>query len=327
MGVITQLLVDLKETIQGSEYAFMITILLSLVILSQLGGFHYSKSTEKEPPMVPYSVPFLGNAIAYGIDPIKFLKECNEKVFFLDKYGNCFTFVMMGRKMTFCLDPEGNNFVFNVPSAKANAEGAYERLTVPVFGEGVVYDVENAVFMEQKKFVKEAFNAAAFESYVGLIIQETRDFFATYRSKETPVIFEELSELTIRTASACLMGKEIRSQLHSNVAHLYSDLDRGLAPINVFFRWLPLPTYFRRDRANKIMTETFLKIIHDRRQTGKKHDDVLDALMNATYKNGDKMGNVAIAHMMIATLMGGQHTSSTTSSWILFETARRPDVM
>ena len=181
--------------------------------------------------------------------------------------------------------------------------------------------------MEQKKFVKEAFNAAAFESYVGLIIQETKDFFNTYAKIQSPVIFEELSELTIRTAASCLMGKEIRSQLHSNVAHLYGDLDRGLAPINVFFRWLPLPVYFRRDRANKIMTETFLKIIDSRREAGTKHEDVLAALMDATYKNGDKMSNEAVAHMMIATLMGGQHTSSTTSSWMLFETARRPDVV
>jgi sterol 14alpha-demethylase len=39
------------------------------------------------------------------------------------------------------------------------------------------------------------------------------------------------------------------------------------------------------------------------------------------------MSDDAIAHMMIATLMGGQHTSSTTTSWILFELARRPDIV
>ena len=33
--------------------------------------------------MIPYSIPFLGNAIAYGIDPIKFLQECNAKVFWI----------------------------------------------------------------------------------------------------------------------------------------------------------------------------------------------------------------------------------------------------
>ena len=59
---------------------------------------------------------------------------------------------MMGRKMTFCLGPEGNHFVFNAPLANASAEGAYDKLTVPVFGKEVVYDVPNALFMEQKKY-------------------------------------------------------------------------------------------------------------------------------------------------------------------------------
>ena len=30
--------------------------------------------------MVPYAIPFLGSAIAYGIDPVKFMQENYEKV-------------------------------------------------------------------------------------------------------------------------------------------------------------------------------------------------------------------------------------------------------
>jgi cytochrome P450 len=259
-----------------------LTILIGLVVVLFLS----SKSTKKasnEPPMVPYSIPFLGNAIPYGIDPVQFLKDCQKK------YGDCFTFLMMGRKMTFCLNPDGNHFLFNVPLANASAEGAYAKLTVPVFGSEVVYDVENAVFMEQKKFVKDAFTVQAFKKYVGLIREETIQFFNELPSNQS-VIFDHMSELTIRTASSCLMGKEIRSQLHSNVAQLYHDLDAGLAPINVFFRWLPLPKYFARDRANRIMTETFRKII-DRRRANNDHEnnDVLQALMTATYKDGSKV--------------------------------------
>ena len=63
---------------------------------------------------------------------------------------------MMGRKMTFCLGPDGNHFVFNVPLAKASAEGAYQKLTMPVFGKGVIYDVENAVLMDQKRYACDA---------------------------------------------------------------------------------------------------------------------------------------------------------------------------
>jgi sterol 14-demethylase len=72
---------------------------------------------------------------------------------------------MMGRNLTFCLGPEGNHFVFNVPLAHASAEGAYDKLTVPVFGSEVVYDVPNSLFMEQKKY----FSLINFKIYQGCV--------------------------------------------------------------------------------------------------------------------------------------------------------------
>eukprot|EP00842_Homolaphlyctis_polyrhiza_P006957 jgi/Hompol1/850/HPOL_004254-RA len=234
----------------------------------------------------------------------------------------------MGRKMTVCLGPDGNHFVFNVPLANATAEGAYDKLTVPVFGKEVVYDVENAVFMEQKKFIKDALTVTAFRKYVPMIWEETMAFLDEFEDNDRALIFDQMSELTIRTASCCLMGKEIRKQLHSNVAQLYHDLDAGLAPINVFFEWLPLPVYFNRDKAHKAMTDLFRKIISDRRKL-KDFDntDILQTLMESRYRDGTALSDDAVAHLMIATLMGGQHTSSTTISWILFELARRPDIV
>ncbi|KAJ3117600.1 Lanosterol 14-alpha-demethylase [Phlyctochytrium bullatum] len=304
--------------------AIAIVSILSLVFGSS------SKQLKKGanlPPMVPFSFPFIGSTVPYGIHPVKFLQEQYKK------YGDCFTFLMLGRKMTFCLGPDGNHFVFNVKIKNATAEGAYDKLTVPVFGSEVVYDVDNAVFMEQKKFVKDALSTAAFRTYIPIFSEETIEFIREFDFKgKKQLVFEPfpaMSELIIRTASHTLMGKEIRQQLRTGVvAKLYHDLDRGLAPINVFFRWLPLPTYFARDRANQEMTKLFAKIIKERRANeNMDNTDVLQALMSATYRDGSKMSDDAVAHMMIALLMAGQHTSSTTSSWILFELARRPDVV
>jgi sterol 14-demethylase len=112
------------------------------------------------------------------------------------------------------------------------------------------------------------------------------------------------------------------------VSKLYLDLDAGLAPINVFFRWLPLPTFINRDRANVKMTNLFKSIMKQRRQdndTASK--DLLNTLMQSNYRSGQTLSDDVIAHIMIATLMGGQHTSSTTSSWVFFELSRRPDIV
>ncbi|KAJ3066734.1 Lanosterol 14-alpha-demethylase [Podochytrium sp. JEL0797] len=288
--------------------------------------FSVSAPTDKNlPPMVKYSIPFLGNTIEYGIDPVGFLQKCQKT------YGDCFTFLMLGRRMTFTLGSDGNHFLFNVKLKDASAEGAYATLTVPVFGKEVVYDVPNALFMEQKKFVKDALSTAAFKSYLPIITAEVNDYmksmFASVPAgKEVEMeTFEAMSVLTIRTASHCLMGKEIRDGF---LTKLYHDLDAGFAPINVFFKWLPLPTYFARDRANREMTDLFKSIIKKRKADKDTETlDVLNGLMRAEYKDGSRPSDDAIAHLMIALLLGGQHTSSTTSSWMLFELARRPDVI
>lgn len=67
------------------------------------------------------------------------------------QYGDVFTFVLLGRKVTVYLGQKGNQFILNGKLKDVNAEEIYNVLTAPVFGKDVIYDVPNAKFMEQKK--------------------------------------------------------------------------------------------------------------------------------------------------------------------------------
>jgi sterol 14-demethylase len=49
-------------------------------------------------------------------------------------------------------------------------------------------------------------------------------------------------------------------------------------------------------------------------------------LMTSTYKNGQPVPDHEVAHMMIALLMAGQHSSSSTSSWIMLRLAQHPEI-
>lgn len=53
---------------------------------------------------------------------------------------------------------------------------------------------------------------------------------------------------------------------------------------------------------------------------------MLGALLDQKYKDGRTLSDREVAHIMIALLMAGQHTSSATSSWSLLHLADRPDV-
>lgn len=281
------------------------------------------------PPLVFHYYPVVGSAVTYGMDPYKFFFDCRKK------YGDVFTFKLLGRNITVALGTKGSNLVFNGRLNQVSAEEAYTSLTTPVFGKKVVFDVPNAVLMEQKRFVKAGLSTENFRAYVDQIVDEVRDFFATDAAfaplksgaKSVVVdIFKAMSEITILTASRTLQGKEVRENLDKSYAQLYHDLDSGFTPINFVIPNLPLPNNFRRDRAQRLMSKFYQDIIKKRREEGMADSghDMIRALMEQEYKNGRPISDEEIAHMMIALLMAGQHTSSATGSWAMLRLASRP---
>jgi len=55
-------------------------------------------------------------------------------------------------------------------------------------------------------------------------------------------------------------------------------------------------------------------------------NDIIATLMETKYRDGRFFQDREIAHLMIAMLMAGQHTSSSTAAWALLHMANRPDI-
>ncbi|CAO2648975.1 Nn.00g099240.m01.CDS01 [Neocucurbitaria sp. VM-36] len=276
-----------------------------------------------EPPLVFHWIPVIGNTVTYGMDPYAFF-FANQK-----KYGNVFTFILLGRKMTVCLDTTGNNFILNGKIKDVNAEEIYAPLTTPVFGKDVVYDCPNSKLMEQKKFVKFGLTQEALRSYVTLITQEVEDFVKRHKSfkgqKGTFDVTKVMAELTIYTASRSLQGQEIRNSFDSRFAELYHDLDMGFSPVNFMLSWAPLPHNRARDNARETMIKLYSELVRKRRSGEARKDgehDMIWHLMECKYKDGTEVPEHEIAGIMIALLMAGQHSSSSTIAWILLRLAQ-----
>ncbi|KAI2479423.1 Cytochrome P450 14a-demethylase [Pyrenophora tritici-repentis] len=311
--------------------AFASFILLS-VVLNVLKQLLFKKANE--PPMVFHWLPIIGSTVTYGMDPYAFF-FANHK-----KYGNVFTFILLGRKMTVCLDTAGNNFILNGKIKDVNAEEIYSPLTTPVFGKDVVYDCPNSKLMEQKKvpsdhrqFVKYGLTQEALRSYVTLITQECEDFMKRHKAfkgeKGTFDVTKVMAELTIYTASRSLQGEEIRKSFDSKFAELYHDLDMGFSPINFMLSWAPLPHNRARDNARETMIKLYSDLVRKRRSGAVKKDshDMIWHLMDCKYKDGTQVPEHEIAGIMIALLMAGQHSSSSTIAWILLRLAQNPHII
>ncbi|KAK4466351.1 cytochrome P450 [Cladorrhinum samala] len=279
-----------------------------------------------EPPTVFHWVPFLGSAAAYGKNPHEFFRKCREK------HGDIFTFVMLGRRMTAYFGIEGNDFILNSKNQELNAEEIYNALTGPVFGSGVIYDCDNATLMEQKRFVKFGLNQEALESHVRLTEQEVLDYI-----KNTPELKGQsgtmsvsavIAQITLYTAARTLQGAEVRKRLNREFAEFYHDLDMGFSPLNFVFGKVPLPVNVRRDAAHAKMRDVYMEIIKQRRESkcAPAEPDMLWNFMECTYRNGRPIPDKEIAHLMIALLMAGQHSSSAAGEWIMLRLASQPEV-
>ncbi|KAG8938395.1 Lanosterol 14-alpha-demethylase [Tulasnella sp. 419] len=193
--------------------------------------------------------------------------------------------------------------------------------------------------MEQKRFIKVGLTPENFKLYVDMIEKEVEGYlqtepgFATYRDGDTTRWgrfnpYKTMAQITILTAARTLQGDEIRSGMDKTFAETYADLDGGFTPLNFMFPNLPLPSYWRRDRAHMKMSNFYVNIIRKRREEGcsVSGHDMIEALSNQTYKDGRPLTDSEVAHIMIALLMAGQHTSSATTSWALLNISSRPDI-
>ncbi len=58
-----------------------------------------------------------------------------------------------------------------------------------------------------------------------------------------------------------------------------------------------------------------------------RKNDMLQAFMDATYRNGEKLSDDQITGMLIGVLFAGQHTSSISSTWTVLNLLHHPELM
>ncbi len=219
-----------------------------------------------------------------------------------------------------------------------------------------MYDCPNEKLMEQKRFVKVSLTLDKFRSYIGMIEDEVKDYlnseesFRAYQMNDINEwgafsVLKTFSEITILTASRTLQGREIRERLTKDYAQVYSDLDHGFTPLHWMIPGLPLPSYWKRDAAQLKMSTFYQSLIRARRTMSEhvsplhavldipgltvkqeREDDVMNSLMQQKYRDGTPLPDHEIAHILIALLMAGQHTSSSSLAWTVLHLADRQDI-
>ena len=282
-------------------------LVATLLVAKLISALIIPRSKKRLPPTIK-AFPLIGGLIRFLKGPVVMLREEYPKL------GSVFTLKLLNKNISFFIGPDVSAHFFKAPESDLSQQEVY-RFNVPIFGPGVVFDVDYSVRQEQFRFFTEALRVTKLKGYVDQMVMEAEDYFSKWGDCGEVDLKYELEHLIILTASRCLLGQEIRNKLFADVSALFHDLDNGMLPISVIFPYLPIPAHRRRDQARKKLAEIFANIIASRKETGKSENDMLQCFIDSKYKDGRPTTESEVTGLLIAALFAGQHTSSITSTW------------
>jgi sterol 14-demethylase len=237
--------------------------------------------------------------------------------------GEIVAFNVFHRRMVAVFGPEAQEAVFRAPDAVLSPSEAYKIMT-PVFGKDIVYDAPPEKMAEQLKMLLPALKDRRMRTYGEAVVYETEQTIASWADSGTLDFVDFCRVLTNFTSSRCLLGREFREGMNEEFAAVYHDLERGVTPIAYLNAHLPIPSFWKRDRARVRMVEMITEIIAARRREKREGEDFLQTLMESRYSDGRPLSEHEITGLLLAGMFAGHHTSSVTTAWTMVELLRNP---
>ncbi|MCY4170003.1 MAG: cytochrome P450 [Bacteroidetes bacterium] len=222
--------------------------------------------------------------------------------------------------------PDAHDAYFKASEDQLDPRDVYQ-FTVPIFGRGVAYDVAPEIMSEQLAFLFPALREPAMRRFARIMYQEVKLFADSLDDEGEINLPVELNRLTVKIASHCLIGKEIRETIDEGFADAYHYLQNGINLIGFFAPNLPIPAHRARDKARKKIVKLLIEIMDHRRSAGAEPDDFMNTLMQASYKDGRKLTNDEITGILLTVLFAGQHTSTVLATWTGLEVANSPETV
>jgi sterol 14-demethylase len=274
----------------------------------------------KEPPKLPGALPFVGHIPDFGKNPHAFMMRLRARL------GDVAEFKMFHQDMVLMTGAEASEAFYRAPDEVLDQGPAYKLMT-PIFGKGVVFDAPVARKNQQLQMLMPALRDKPMRSYSEVIVGEVEAMTRGWGESGSLDLLEFTKELTIYTASHCLLGPEFRYELSAEFAAIYRDLEHSIKPIAYVFPYLPLPAFRRRDQARVRLHGLVADIMEKRARSAEKSTNVFQMLIDAHYEDGSRLSSHEITGMLTAAVFAGHHTSSGTAAWVLIELLRHPEEM
>jgi cytochrome P450 len=274
-------------------------------------------------PPIAKGMPLVGPALKMFRDPVAYVLQITRE------QGPLVRIPLGPRTFTIVGHPEDLKRVLQEES-KSYERGRAVDVIRPMLGNGLPMS-DGAVWRRKRRIMQPAFNRARLNKLVDTMAQVTQRYVDRFRDGEVLQANDLMMRLTRDIIVETMFSDELGADTPALDAAL-ADLEHYVAryafvPFHVPL-WLPTPDNFAFRRAIGTLDRLVHRLVSARRKSGAKHDDLLDALLDARdEQTGEPMPPDEIRDEVVNMFFAGHETTANTLTWTTYLISTRPDVL
>jgi cytochrome P450 len=273
-------------------------------------------------PAGPKGVPLLGNAIAFGRDPLRFLAECARR------YGDLVAFRIGAWPALLVNNPDDIEYVLVKNHRGFTKNRHFWRYVRAIFGSGLLTAVGDD-WQRQRRLNAPAFSGQRLASYGAVMVRYAEAMLKGWKPGVRIDVHAEIMALTLEIAAETLFGTSVKQ----DIAAIEQSTNVLMAEISARLRrpffipdGIPIPGNVRYRRALKRIDQLVTRIIAARRRSGEDRGDLLSLLLLARHENGEPMTEQQIRDEVVTMLLAGHETTALALSWTCYLLSRHPTI-
>jgi cytochrome P450 len=246
-----------------------------------------------------------------------------------EKYGPIFTLRLLHTRVVFMLGPEANHYVtVSHPENFHWRESSFGDL-IPLLGDGLL-TIDDEYHDRARATMMPAFHREQVGAAVEAMVTETAPALGRLREGQAVDIYEWMRGLAMRIAMRALLGLDPDEAGRGAAAAEHFERALKFYGIDFALRFLRGPgSPWRKMIASRAVLDeiVFGEIAQRRREPDAGRLDVLSLLLDVRDESGEGFSDREVRDQLMTLMFAGHDTSTSTLTFMMYELARRPDVV
>ena len=185
-------------------------------------------------------------------------------------------------------------------------------------------------WLKQRRLIQPGFHVDKIHALYGIIKKTVDDFLESFPTGKHidvyPLMYKLAFEIVINSLFNVKVPPEHQQQLSKFIKEVQEFVIKEVRQPHKNW-WFKISGEVRRNlKKAKDAREIIRNIIHERKKSGRKYNDLLDMLLDARYEdNGQPMHEDQVIDEILILLIAGHETTANALSWTLYLLAKHPD--